>query len=123
MRIDLEKTLALAESLYKQVMAVESKLPNAIRTIIGLPEVEEEPVTTANLEAGQGPSGDSGSFSASKKRKTESPRPGSDLETMSSATAGNDLAVPNGNLVSNISTSPDVEALENQYEIGVSQFM
>ncbi|OXA63378.1 GTPase-activating protein GYP7 [Folsomia candida] len=106
MRIDLEKTLALAEALYRQVMAVEAKLPNAIRTIIGLPEIEEPALD--NLEVVQGPS------ASPRQRKSTSPSPCPEP-------GGSNLSVPNEN--SNLSTSPDVEALENQYELGVTQFM
>lgn len=109
MRIDLEKTLALAEALYLQVMAAEEKLPNTIRTIVGLPEVEEP--TPDNLEIVEGPSGDQGG------RNSALPRP--------NRTNGNqlksDMLVNHG--ATNLSTSPDAVALENQYEIGVSQFM
>jgi hypothetical protein len=114
MRINLEQTLSIAEGMYRQVLAVEDKLPNNIRKIIGLPEVEEPDEGTDNtLELVNGdsspPAPTSGRNSSASRRQVDS-----------SSTSRNGLDVPNS---SALSTSPDAVALENQYEIGVSQFM
>ncbi len=118
MRIDLESTLTMADSMYLQLRSCEEKLPNEIRSIIGLPEIEEP--TATNLEVVQVPGG-SGDISR-KKRNSASP---SDRTITESNNAGV-VGVLNGNTsnsITSLSTSPDAETLEQRYETGVSQFM
>lgn len=105
MRIDLEKTLALAESLYLQVMFAEEKLPNSIRSIMGLPELPELEQSSENIEM-------VGNREHNKRRRENSSSPGGAIRQT--------LDVER---TANLSTSPDAETLEQQYELGVSQFM
>jgi len=81
MRIDLEKTLALAEGFYLQVTAAEDRLPNPIRKIMGLQEVEEP--QTHNLEVVNASDYGSGSRPITPQDRATSSRNGANTANLS----------------------------------------